>query len=195
MDHFEDLNAVVKIFAEVNVLLHDLTLAYTEQSLFGPLTEPVKSTACNERGEVSESCAEDFSERRHSDNHVDVANDTGQVGHEHVQNGHSDTLIDTRVLTNLLDGFHVFLLVEIGYITTIEDVVDILEHLLVDNLGVDKDEGGWFVLNSSLHEHCLYIFAPVHHTIALDDFNLEHFLIGDESCKSGETLTPRSTHT
>lgn len=138
MDALKNLDTVVEIFAQVDISLQDLTLTDTEKSLLWPLTEPIKCTASDEGWETSQSGAENFSKRRHSDNHVSVLYNTAQVSSEHVHLCDSDTFFDTLVFTDLEDWLHVFSPVQVWHITTVEYIVDIFEHLFINDLCVNE---------------------------------------------------------
>jgi len=69
---------------------------------------------------------------------MDVCLDSKQVltKHVHLVQGHLFSL--AFLLTNHVDAFIVFIFVQLWYVTGVKHIVDILEHLLVDNLCVDE---------------------------------------------------------
>jgi hypothetical protein len=52
-----------------------------------------------------------------------------------------------------------------------------------------------FVFGTSLQESLLDILAPVGDGVALNNLNLEEFVVGAESGKSSQRLTTGTTHT
>lgn len=193
MDVLEHFDALVQVYSEVDMLL-DLTLAHTEESFLWPLAEPVKSTAGHKGRELSKSLPEDFSKRGHCDDHVDVRLESVKILLEHIQRNHWHVFLHAQCLADLVDGFVVFLFVEVADITTVENIVDVFKHLLLNDLGVHENERSGFVVATALHEHLLHIFAPVHELVTLDNFNLEYLVVGTESGKARQTLASGTTH-
>ena len=115
---------------------------------------------------------------------MSVLHDTAKVSGEHVHLRNSDLLLNALVFTDLENRLHIFNSVQVWHITTIEDIVDVLEHLLIHDLGVDEEEGCWLVLDTSLHEANFDVFSPVHHAVALDYLDLEQLLAGNERRQS-----------
>jgi hypothetical protein len=56
-------------------------------------------------------------------------------------------------------------------------VIDILDHLLVDNFGITEKESSGFSLNTSLHQATLKIISPIKHRVTFNDFDLVAFLV------------------
>lgn len=189
MDALEHFNTGVQVLTKVNIGAGNLTATDTEQGLLGPLREPIDSCASDKGGETTDTGSENLTEGRHSDNHMNVTLNSAQVLLEHVHLGDGDLLLHAELLTDLKDGVHVFKLVEIWHVTTVKDVVDILKLLLLDDLSINKQEGGGLVIATSLHEGFLHIFTPVGHIVAFDDLDLEEFVVGAEGGKSGQRLT------
>lgn len=76
--------------------------------------------------------------------------DSGQVDGEDIHFVRLQILFDALSLTLVHNGLEVVLFVKIGYITTIQNVIDVLEHLFVDDLGIHEKECYWLVLETSL---------------------------------------------
>ena len=112
---------------------------------------------------------------------MNILLDAADVTSEHIHLCDLDVLLHADYLTDLKDGFVIFELVQVGYITGIKNIVYILKHLLVDDLSVDKQERGLLVVNTSLHEGFFDILTPIAHTVSLDDFDLEELVVGNES--------------
>lgn len=81
---------------------------------------------------------------------MDISLDTSQVLLEHVHLGNGELLLHAELLTNFEDTIHILKLVEIWYITTIKDTVNIFELLFLDDLSINEQECGLLVLNTSL---------------------------------------------
>ena len=120
---------------------------------------------------------------------MDVLLQSTDILSEHVHLCDLDILLHTELLSDLIYWLIVFTLVEVGNITTVEDVVDILKLLLFDDLCIDEEERSRFVVHTSLHKHLFDILSPVGHSVSLDDLNLEQFVGGNESCQSGKGLS------
>lgn len=118
-----------------------------------------------------------------------------QICLEHVHHCQLKILLLANLFSDFVNGFHVFGFVQIWNVSRIENVVYVLKHLLVDNLGVDKQEACLLVLGTSLKQGFLGIFSPVLHTVTFDDFNLENFVVGNECGETGERLTTTATDT
>lgn len=180
MDFFEHLDTSIEVFFECEVLGNDLSTAYTKQGFLGPFREPVDGTAVDQGWEHPQSGPEDLSKWTHGNDHVNVSLHLAKVALEHVHLRDLKILLHTEQLSDLEDRLKVLILIEIWHITRVEDVVNILKHLLVHNLSVDEEEGGGLVLDSCLHQGLLYVLTPVLHVIALDDLNLEELIVSHE---------------
>lgn len=73
-----------------------------------------------------------------------------QVLLEHVHLVNSDTLTCAFGSADGHDGFFVLSLVQAWHITRVQNCVDVLKHVLVNDLSVNKHEGGLFALNTTL---------------------------------------------
>lgn len=111
---------------------------------------------------------------------MDVSLNLSEVASEHVHDRDLDTLFLADLATHFVDWLHVLSLVQVWNISCIEDVIDVLKHLLVDNLRIDKEETRLSVLSTCLHECLLGILSPVLHSVALNDLNLEQFVVSYE---------------
>jgi hypothetical protein len=49
-------------------------------------------------------------------------------------------LFDTVSLACSCNVLHVFLLIDAGHVSTVQNIVDVLKHLLIDNLSVAEQE-------------------------------------------------------
>jgi hypothetical protein len=117
---------------------------------------------------------------------VNVRLQSAQVLLEHVHLGDRDLFLHAELFTNFVDGIHVFKFVQVGNITTIQDVIDVLKLLLLDDLGIDEQERSLFVFATSHHEGLLDIFTPVGHRVALNDFDLEKLVVGTEGSETSQ---------
>jgi hypothetical protein len=80
---------------------------------------------------------------------MDVGLNSCQIAGEHVHLIDRQSLLSAVSLTHLEDVFLILIFVEPGYISRVEDVVDILQHLLVDDLCVAEEEHSGFRLTAS----------------------------------------------
>lgn len=71
---------------------------------------------------------------------MDVLSKTAEILLEHIHLGDLDLLLHTELLTNFVNSFVVFYLIQVWYIATIKDVVDIFKLKFTNNLGVNKQE-------------------------------------------------------
>jgi hypothetical protein len=94
---------------------------------------------------------------------MDVGLHSIQVALEHIHFSDRDLLAVTLNTTNGHNRFIVLSLVKAGHITRVEDSVDILKLVLVNDLGVDEEEGGGLSLDTTDHEDGLQILAPISH--------------------------------
>lgn len=126
---------------------------------------------------------------------MDITLDSVDIADKHVVSVDRDSSFETSLFTNFVDTLEVLSLVEVRNITSIQNIVDVFELLLIDDLSIDEQESGCLVVNTTLHQTLLSIFSPVRHTITFDNLNLEAFVSGHEGSKSGQRLTTRTSHT
>jgi len=69
---------------------------------------------------------------------VYVLPETTKILLEHIHLCDLDVFLHAGSLTNFVDRFEVFNLVQVWHITSVKDVVDVFELKLADNLSVDK---------------------------------------------------------
>jgi hypothetical protein len=117
MDNFEHFDARWLILGQVKISIGNESRCNIEQSFSWPVREPVDCAAIDERGELSQSSPEDFSERRHCNDHVDVLFDTRKISLEHVHLVDDEALSCALSLSDLVDWLEVFSLVQAWNIT------------------------------------------------------------------------------
>lgn len=71
-----------------------------------------------------------------------------------------DSALLTFMFTCIHDILHILILVDVGDITGIQYGVHILQHLLVDDLRVNKQERDSLVLHTSYHEDFFDVLSP-----------------------------------
>lgn len=71
---------------------------------------------------------------------MSVSLDLSNVALEHVHLCYLKLFLHADQLTNLVNRLQVFSFVEIWNITSIQNIVDILKHLLIDDLSINKEE-------------------------------------------------------
>lgn len=113
---------------------------------------------------------------------MDVVFNSEQVLSEDVHFIGLESLFETVRLTGRDDLIHVFVVVDASHVARIQNGVQVFQHLLVDDLGVCKQETCHFVLQPCLHQTFLDVFPPALHVVTLDDFNLEQRIVTDECC-------------
>lgn len=91
---------------------------------------------------------------------MNVPFDSDEVLREDIHLGGLDVSFDTFSLTSTQYLIDVFILVDACHITTIEYVVEILKHLLVDDLRITKQKREGFIFHTSDHESSLHILPP-----------------------------------
>mmetsp|Transcript_11712 Transcript_11712/g.17848 ORF Transcript_11712/g.17848 Transcript_11712/m.17848 type:complete len:936 (+) Transcript_11712:4723-7530(+) len=126
---------------------------------------------------------------------MNVALDSLQVLREHIHFVESHALLLALLFTDSEDAFKVLVLVELRNIAGVQDVVDIFKHLLVDDLGINEQEGGDLGFDTGLHEAELQVVSPISHTVALHHFDLVELVVAHESRKLAQRLTSRTTDT
>lgn len=102
-----------------------------------------------------------------------VGLDSIQVLLEHVHLADSDSFTLALLATYSHDRLLILGLVQAWHVTRVKDSVNILKHILIDDLGIDKQESGGFCLNTTLHKHGLQVVAPITHLVTLYHFDLE----------------------
>ena len=115
---------------------------------------------------------------------MDVFLNNSKISLEHIHLRDLKVLFHTDQFSHLENGLQILSLIEIRNITRVQNVVDILKHLFIDDLGIDEYEVGWLVFTTSLHENFLNIFSPVLHSVTLNNLNLEKFEVCKIGCKS-----------
>ena len=120
---------------------------------------------------------------------MDVLLNAVQIALEHVHFVHRQALPRALGLSNVVDGLEVLILVEAGHVTRIQNVVDVFQHLLVDDLRVHEEERGRFGLHASLHQAGLSVLSPVAHGVTLNDLDLIKLEVRDGRRQLAETLT------
>lgn len=108
---------------------------------------------------------------------MNVLLDSSKIAGEHVHLIKRNVLLDAFSFAHHVNAFEVFILVKSSDVTRVKNVVNILDHLLVDNLSIAEQERRGFAFHSSLHKAGLKVFSPVGHVVAFDDLNLEALLI------------------
>ena len=195
MHTFKHLNAGVEVDTKVNLCCgKDLASTNTEQCFFRPLREPVNCGARNQRGESSDPRSEDLTEWGHCNHHVDILLQSSQVLLEHVHLSNRDLFLHAKLFAYFEDWLHILGLIEIGHITAIQNVIDVLKLLLPNDLSINKEEWSLFVFAASHHQCFLNIFAPVLHRVPFNDLNLEESIVSAEGGQSRQWLSAWATN-
>ena len=115
-EHFDEIEEKFFLDIELDGIVLELASPDSNESLFGPFSEPVDGAAVDERREHSESGGEGVAQGTHSQNQVDVLPDSEQILTENVHFIGLKSLFQTVSLAHVDDIFHVFVLVEIRHI-------------------------------------------------------------------------------
>lgn len=120
--------------------------------------------------------------------------DTGNIcsGHVHLVEGQAFLL--AFLPTNCHDGVHIFSFIELRHCTRVENTIDVFEHLLIYDLGINEEERSNLAFCTSLHQALFEIVTPVLHIITFDDLNLIEFVITHEGCEFCETLSTTTAY-
>ncbi len=108
---------------------------------------------------------------------MDVLLDSGQIDRENVHFVGLQSLLHAVSLAAIHYFFHVFLVVEIGHVPRVEHVVEVFEHLLVNDLGVHEQETEWLVLEACAQQSFLDVVPPVFHRIVFDNLDLPQAVV------------------
>lgn len=100
-----------------------------------------------------------------------------------------------NIWCNVTYLLHVFVIVDPCNVSWVENRIEILAHLLIDDLRIDKQKCHRQILKPSKLEHILDIIPPVFHGVILDDFYLEQLVVWDERSHFGKWLSTRSSNT
>jgi hypothetical protein len=125
---------------------------------------------------------------------VDVALNSLNITTEDVHFVGLHVLFDAIGLAGLLDLLKVLFLVDVGHVTRVKDVVDIFEHLFVDDLSIHEKETDGFVVHTRLHQTLLDVFAPGSHVVVFDHLDLEDLIVHNERSHFAQGLTARTTY-
>ena len=93
------------------------------------------------------------------------------------------------LLTHSENALEVLGLVELGNVSGVEYVVDIFQHLLVDDLGIHKQERGDLGFDTCLHQAELKIVSPICHVVSLYDLDLIELIVAHECGQLTQGLT------
>lgn len=136
MYNWKHFNNIVPVFTQVNITGYDLNLRYTDKCIFRPLRLLVNGSAVDERREVEQIGSKRVTHLRHGEHDVDVLLDCVQVHVEQIGRGLLQAAllaVSARIFVHLLQ---VLRPLDVGNIPWVEDVVDILQHFVVDDLSV-----------------------------------------------------------
>lgn len=118
-----------------------------------------------------------------------------QVLAKHVHLVDCKSLLLAGCFTNSKDALKVFSLVQLRNITRVEHIINVLKHLLVDNLGINEQEGSYQTTYTTLHQAELEVISPIGHVVSFDNLNIVQFIVAHESGEFRQRLTSRSTNT
>lgn len=137
LEHFNEFGDSA-FYSKVLFLIDELPSTDINEGFFGPLSEPIDCRTVDQGREHSQSGCELVAQWRHYNDHVNVSLDSDQILGEDVGFCWRKTFLRAISLTSCRDILHIFLLVDTGYVATVENVVDVFQHLLVDDLSVTE---------------------------------------------------------
>jgi hypothetical protein len=141
------------------------------QCLEGPLAEPVNGAAVDEGREHAQPLPESISDWTHREHEVQLA---ANAAHKVCIHGHlGDRPLGVHQRPhcsgNLLRVVHFH---QVRHLTSVEDVVNVLEHALPHDLRVCEEEHDILALDASHLQHTTQVVAPLVLTILLADLDL-----------------------
>ena len=147
----ENINKLIQFSFETELDLHicKLSSTDTQQSFFWPFAEPINRASIDQTREHTKSSGKGFSDWAHAHHNVNVSLDSCTIHWENVHFVWLEVLFCAVSFAIRHDVLHILIVVEVCNVTGVQDVVYILQHLLVDDLSVDKKEGWRFVLDTS----------------------------------------------
>lgn len=175
----EDFNEDVKLALKAQLYLNvgELSLSHAQEGFLGPLAEPVNRASINETGEHSQPCGKGLPNRTHTHDNMYISLNPGQVHGEYVHLIRLQVLLGTITFTTVNYVLHVFLVVHVSHVATVQNAIDVLKHLFVYDLSVNEEEGDGLVLDSSCEQDILNVLAPVLHGVVLNNLNLPQGIV------------------
>lgn len=142
MNGLENINNFFLLVSNIVLFkkVSQLSLTDCNERFFWPLTEPVQSTAVDQRGEHSQSGGESLTDGTHGDDDVNVLLNSGKILPEDVHFVGLEAFFEAVTFACIHDLIHVLFIVKSCDITGVEDGVEIFDHLFVDDLGVREEE-------------------------------------------------------
>ena len=125
---------------------------------------------------------------------MDVALDPGEVHAEDVHLVGLQVLLGAVALAVGHDVLHVLVVVEVGHVPGVEDIVDVLQHLLVDDLRVHEEEAEGLVLHPRGQQDVLYVLPPVLHRVVLYHLDLPQTVPHYVSRQLAQRLSAATPH-
>lgn len=172
-------------------------LCYTLQGIFWPLREPVDGGTVDQTWEVSDAISKGVADRTEAHHNVKVSLAT-------LNKVRKELLWGTFWASALLLGnvthrvAHVNLLIcreDVGHLTRVQDVVDVLEEALLLDTVVSEDERVDVTFTTDLSEQNFEILTELNLGVNFLNFNLEDFSISHPCSQTRQRLTARATHT
>lgn len=77
---------------------------------------------------------------------MNVSFHSDEILSEDIDFGRRNILFNTVSLACGRNVLHIFLLIDTCHVSTIQDIIDVLEHLLIDNLRVAEQERNGLIL-------------------------------------------------
>ena len=126
------------------LLLWDATeelISHGHKRFLRPAIEPVKRAAVDQRGELARSDSQKFTDRRHAHHDVEVVTEWLNVLQLAILAINWNLLLVQQLSQIVLHPVLVSFLIQASDVTSVQQVIDILEERLIHDLGVVQDEG------------------------------------------------------
>mmetsp|Transcript_44777 Transcript_44777/g.132226 ORF Transcript_44777/g.132226 Transcript_44777/m.132226 type:complete len:244 (-) Transcript_44777:532-1263(-) len=174
--------------------LREEALRDADQRFPRPRVEPVDDRAVGDRRELAAARAEGVADRRHAHDHVQVgAHLVDEVVPAIVARVHQASRLHLGP-DRVDDVVLVVVVVELGDVARREQVVEVDEHLLVDNLLVGEQEDDLVALEARRRVERVHVLLEVAHAVRLGQLHLEDGEGRDERREPRERLLARAAH-
>mmetsp|Transcript_53894 Transcript_53894/g.129885 ORF Transcript_53894/g.129885 Transcript_53894/m.129885 type:complete len:508 (+) Transcript_53894:1582-3105(+) len=126
---------------------------------------------------------------------MDIAAHAHDVLREDVDLGWLDALRHAVAPARVHDGVQLLRTIQVGHVTCVEDIVDVLEHALEHDLRVSDEEDHLLLIDTRTHQAVLHVLAELRLAVALGQLDLEQLVVSHEGRKPRQGLTARATNT
>mmetsp|Transcript_53739 Transcript_53739/g.123203 ORF Transcript_53739/g.123203 Transcript_53739/m.123203 type:complete len:663 (+) Transcript_53739:3938-5926(+) len=163
------------------------------EGLGGPLHEPINRATIDEGWKRSNTITKGRSNWRHR-------NDDVQVFATLIDIPGKDLIwpvlaCSVGPLRTLLHDFHlVFILVQVGHLSSVEDRGHLFQESFVGNLCVREQEHHVLELRSCRHQQSLHVLMPLIESVSLGNLDLEELILHHKGCQRSRGFSTRTTN-